>query len=248
MSRDRYTSGEYLAKNPRWHADESPWKAKYVLQLMARNSVAPKTIGDVGCGAGEVLRLVHEGLGGECTCCGYDISPQAFALSQRLSNERLQFKLADIRQEKDARFDLILVMDVIEHLEDYFSFLRDVRTKAEHKIIHIPLDVSVRTVLRGKLPDFRAAYGHLHYFTKELALQMLKDVGYEVVDYVYTWQENSLRHVWHENRNNPRALLRKLTGFAVRTVRGLPSRALFAIHQDWAARVMGQWRLLVLAR
>jgi len=28
----------------------------------------------------------------------------------------------------------------------------------------------------------------------------------------------------------------------------LPSHALFAIHEDWAARLVGQWRLLVLAR
>ena len=99
MIRDQYLSGEYLAKNPRWHADESPWKAKYVLQMIARNKIAPTTICDVGCGAGEVLRLVHEGLQGRCRCWGYDISPQAFARSRALSSERLQFKLADIREE-----------------------------------------------------------------------------------------------------------------------------------------------------
>ena len=139
-------------------------------------------------------------------------------------------------------------MDVIEHLEDYFSFLRELQPKAEYKILHIPLDISMRTVLLGKLTDFRAAYGHLHYFTKDVALQMLRDAGYEVIDYLYTWQANSLQYVWDENKQNPWKLMRKLAGFVVRTLLGLPSRALFAIHQDLAARVMGQWRLLVLAR
>jgi len=248
MPLQQYTSGEYLAKNPLWHADESPWKAKYVLQMIARNKIAPKTVCDVGCGAGEVLRLVHEKMDEKCRSWGYDVSPQAFALSRRLSSETLQFKLADIRQEEDAHFDLILLMDVIEHLEDYFSFLRDVQPKAEYKIIHIPLDISVRTVLWGKLRDFRAAYGHVHYFTKDVALQMLRDVGYEVIDCMYTWQANSLRYVWNENQKNPRKLVRRLVGFAVRTILALPSRMLFAIHEDFAARVMGQWRLLVLAR
>ena len=109
MTRDLYTSGEYLQKNPLWHADESPWKAKYVLQMIARNKIAPKTVCDVGCGAGEVLHLVHEGMHGECRCWGYEISPQAFGLSHRLSSETLQFKLADIRQEDDAHFDLMLL-------------------------------------------------------------------------------------------------------------------------------------------
>ena len=248
MIRDQYLSGEYLAKNPRWHADESPWKAKYVLQMIARNKIAPTTICDVGCGAGDVLRLVHEGLQGRCRCWGYDISPQALARSRLLSSERLQFKLADIRQEKDAHFDLLLLMDVLEHLEDYFSFLRDLRPKADYKIIHIPLDLSVRTVLLGKLCDFRVAYGHLHHFTKEVALEMLRDVGYDVIDYAYTWQANNLRYVWNENKQNPWRLARRVGGFVARAIVALPSHVLFAINEDWAARLVGQWRLLVLAR
>ena len=140
-------------------------------------------------------------------------------------------------------------MDVLEHLEDYFSFLRDLRPKAEYKIIHIPLDLSVRTVLLGKLCGFRAAYGHLHHFTKEVALEMLRDVGYEVIDYAYTWQANSLRYVWNENKRNPPWILaRRLAGFVARAIVALPSHVLLAIHEDWAARIAGQWRLLVLAR
>jgi SAM-dependent methyltransferase len=248
MIRDQYLSGEYLAKNPRWHADESPWKAKYVLQMIARNNLAPTTICDVGCGAGEVLRLVHEGMQGRCSCWGYDISPQALARARRLSRERLQFKLADIRQETDARFDLLLLMDVLEHVEDYFTLLRDLRTKAQYKIIHIPLDISVRNVLLGRLTDFRGAYGHLHYFTKEVALEMLRDVGYDVLDCMYTWQVNSFQYVWNENKQNPWTLARRVAGFVARAVVALSSRALFAIHEDLAARLGGQWRLLVLAR
>lgn len=243
-----YTNGEYLKKNPLWHTDESPWKAKYVLQLMAKNGIAPKTICDVGCGAGEVLKLVQEGMGEECTFWGYEISPQAFELCLRRANERLHFKLADIRQEEQTHFDLILLMDVLEHLEDYFSLLRELQPKSQYKIIHIPLDISVRNILWGNLIKFRAAYGHIHYFTKDVALQMLKDAGYEVVDYLYTWQSNSFQFVWNENRKNPPKLARKLAGFMARKILGMPSQIFFAIHNDLAARVMGQWRLLVLAK
>ena len=248
MTQDLYAGGGYLEKNPLWHTDESPWKAKYVLHMMAKNLIAPKTICDVGCGAGEMLRLIQDGMDEGCTFWGYEISPQAFELCQRRANERLHFKLADIRQEEGVHFDLILVMDVLEHLEDYFSFLREIRPRSEYKIIQIPLDISVRTVLLGKLVEFRAAYGHVHYFTKDVALQMMNDVGYEVIDYVYTWQANSLRFVWNENKNNPRKLARKLLGFTARGILGWPSRIFFSIHRDLAARVMGQWRLLVLAR
>ena len=248
MDQNLYTSGDYLKKNPLWHADESPWKAKYVLQLIAKNRIAPKTICDVGCGAGEVLKLVQEGMGEECTFWGYEISPQAFALCQNRVNERLHFKLADIRQEESTCFDLILLLDVLEHLEDYFSFMRAIQSKGRYKIIQIPLDISVRSVLWNQLIRFRGDYGHIHYFTKDVAIQMLKDVGYEVVDYLYTWQANSLQFIWHENKGNPRRLLRKLAGFMVRTILAVPNQIFFAIHKDLAVRVLGGWRLLVLAR
>ena len=249
VTQDLYTSGAYLKSNPLWHADEAAWKAEYVLRLLAKNRIGPKSLCDVGCGAGEVLRLLRERMDAECVLCGYEISPQAFELCQSRANERLHFKLADIRQEKEGiHFDLMLLMDVLEHMEDYFSFLREVRGRSEYKIIHLPLDVSARTVLFGELSTFRAAYGHIHYFTKDVAIQMLRDVGYEVVDYMYTWQVEPLRVVWRQNRGDPRKLARRLLGVIAREILGVPSRILFLVHRDFAARVMGRWRLLVLTK
>ena len=80
----------------------------------------------------------------------YDISPQAMQMCNERGNERLHFKLADIRQE-DIFFDLILMLDVVEHLENYFSFLRDIKPKSHYKLFHIPLEVSVQGVLQGKI-------------------------------------------------------------------------------------------------
>jgi len=256
MSEDLYTSGEYLKRNPLWHVDESPWKAKYILQIIAKNRIEPKTICDVGCGAGEVLKLVQEGMDKDCMFLGYEISPQAFELCQARENERLHFKLAEIRQEIGAPFDLILLMDVIEHMEDYFSFLREIKSKSEYKIIQIPLDINSRDVLLGNLIKFRADFGHLHYFTKDVAIQMLKDVGYEVVDYLYTWSSNSLRYELNEIRRNPRILLIKIARLIVIILLGMMRRIFYAIHKDLAVRAIedltvraiGGWRLLVLAK
>ena len=129
-SQTLYLDGKYLAKNPGWHVEESPWKAKQVLRMLRQNHLAPTTVCDVGCGAGEVLNQLQKSLESQCTFWGYDISPQAFEMCKQRENERLHFKLADIRLEKDVFFDLILMLDVVEHVEDYFSFLRDIKPKA----------------------------------------------------------------------------------------------------------------------
>ena len=232
MFQEMYTDGSYLEKNPTWHVEESPWKAKQVLRMMTQNNIVPRTICEVGCGAGEILKQLQEHMDNECLFWGYDISPQAFELSKSRENERLHFKLADIRQEKDAFFDLILVIDVIEHLEDYFSFLREIRPKSQYKIFHIPLDLSVQTVLRSNgLLKVRKSYGHIHYFTKEIAIQMLKDAGYEVLDYFYT-----ARAIELPAKEFTRKLLR------------LPRKLFFTIRKNLAVRILGGWSLLVLAK
>lgn len=227
MLEEKYITGEYLEKNPTWHIEESPWKVRHILPMLKRHHLEPHTICEVGCGAGEVLRLLQTSMSDTCTFWGYDISPQAIEMCQEKANERLHFKLADIRQEQDIFFDLLLVLDVIEHLEDYFSFLRDLKPKSTYKLFHIPLEVSVQGVLRGKIfLQNRDLHGHLHYFTKETALRTLEDAGYEVVDYSYSPGYEVYPTLLQGN-------LRKL---------------FFALHKNLAVRILGGFRLLVLAK
>jgi SAM-dependent methyltransferase len=228
-----YTSGEYLEKNPNWHIEDSPWKARQIMKMVERSGIKPKTTCEVGCGAGEILRRLQEEMGAECSFWGYEISPQAFELAKFRENERLHFKLADFRQE-DSFFDLVLIMDVIEHLEDCFSFLRDLKSRSQYKIIQFGLDLSVQSILRpNALLGFRSTYGHVghvHYFTKDMALAMLEDLGYEVLDYFYTRRPISWARTF---KSKLLQLLRIL---------------LFSIHKDLAVRIFAGYSLLVLAK
>jgi 2-polyprenyl-3-methyl-5-hydroxy-6-metoxy-1,4-benzoquinol methylase len=134
VGRNLYTDGAYLDKNPLWHTDGSPFKVQQILRMLARMESKPTTICEVGCGAGEVLRLLQREVDGGCSFCGYDISPQAIEMCQSRADEKLQFKLMDIGLDQDAHFDLMLVLDVVEHIEDYFGFLAAIRSKSDFKI------------------------------------------------------------------------------------------------------------------
>ncbi len=230
-SRPLYRDGQYLAAHPSWHAEDSTWKAAQILQMFRRNRLSPKTVCEVGCGAGEILKQLQEKMDLECSFWGYEVSPQAFELCKERENERLHFLLDDRLDTANIHFDMLLIIDVLEHIEDFFGFLRGIREKGDYKIFHIPLDLSVQGLLRGVPMQVRREVGHIHYFTKETALESLRESGYQVLDFFYTTGLVDLpATAWK------RAMVK------------LSRRVLFFLHRDWAVRLLGGCSLLVLAR
>lgn len=225
-----YKDGRYLEQHPLWHTEHSAWKAAQVVRMIHRAKLQPKTVCEVGCGAGEVLRHIQDSLGPDCQLHGFDISPQAISLCQPLANARLQFSMIEDEAGLPGPFDLLISVDVIEHIEDCLGHLRRLRSKATFKIFHVPLDLSVQTVLRaGGLLERRESHAHLHYFTKETFLRSLADLGYEVRDVVYTKRSIEIGS----------GLAQRLTN--------LPRRLGFKLHQDLTVRVLGGFSLAVLA-
>lgn len=227
-----YENGTYLEQTRTWHAEDSPWKAQHIAEMLRRNHVNPTSICEVGCGAGEILSVLASDLGKDVQYYGYEISPQAFEICRQKSNENLHFYLKDLLTSEGDSFDVLMAIDVLEHVEDYMGFLRKLKSKATFKIFHIPLDMSVQTVLRiSPILGLRNTVGHLHYFTKETALATLRDTGYEIMDCVFTKSAIEL-----PNRNWRETLLK------------WPRRLLFSLHENFTARVLGGFSLLVLAR
>jgi len=231
MPANAFLTGEYVQKIPRWHTEDSSWKAQGVLQMLRRNRLSPRLIGEVGCGAGEVLRQLQLQMESHCVFFGFDISPEAIRLSQSRENDRLHFTLGDVTSEPAPRFDLLLILDVLEHQENYFSFLRSIKDLAPYKLFHQVLDLSAHSVLqRDGLIRRRRDLEDLHFFTKDTALQALTGENYEIVDWFYA----------------PRCIYRS-TGIR-QTLRQLPRMVSFALHKDFAVRLLGGYTLFVLAR
>ncbi len=226
-----YEDGRYLENNPTWHEEDSPWKARQILHILEKNHVRPKTLCEIGCGAGEILSRLSESLGDGVSLTGFEVSPQAFAICSRKAKKNLSFELADVF-DVPRTFDVAMAIDVFEHVEDCFSFLRKMRAKATYKVFHIPLDLSLISILRPQhIIEARTGTGHIHYFTRETALALLRDTGYEIIDSFYTpsyelWKDESL------------------TNKALNPMR----RAIFGLNQDWAVRLLGGHSLLVLAK
>lgn len=226
-----YVAGDYLDTNPTWHDEDAPWKARQIASLMEDRSLDPGSICEVGCGTGQILVELGQTFP-RSKLVGYDISPQAFEIWKKKGRTSVDYRLRDIFDGSAERFEMMLIIDVIEHVENVFGFLKKLKSLSDLKISHIPLDLSVQSVLRSEpILNLRKNVGHIHYFTTELALNTLRDCNYEILDYRYTASRLELPYQTRTSR-----MMR------------IPRRLLFNMHPGLTVRILGGYSLLVLAR
>jgi len=225
--------GEYLGINPSWHVEDSPWKATQILKMLERQKLSPKTIVEIGCGAGEILNQLHERMADKTVeFSGYEIAPDAYKLCESRRKQRLSFYQEDLLQTTN-NYDLLLMIDVFEHVDDYLGFIRKASAKATYKLYHIPLDMSIYSIMINNFKHVRKPGGHIHYFNQFTALATLKDTGQEVIDWFYT--KTAL-----EVHNKNITLFNRFMN--------LMRRVAFKIKPDFAVKTFGGFSLLVLTK
>ena len=195
-----YRDGSYAASHPTWHTERSVWKASQICKLLDQHNVRPTSILDIGCGAGHCLKHVAEKFNCVAESLGIEPSPDV-ASKVKANAVRIEQKSV---HEVDRKFDLAMMLDVFEHVEDYLGFLKEARPKARWFGFHIPLDIYALRVLSGRMTNSRRQHGHLHYFTKETAIATLQDAGYEIVGWNFT---AAAFEGPNRNPNSPRNLL-----------------------------------------
>lgn len=231
IAEERYLGTDYINNNPTWDVEDSPWKADLVRGVLDKHNIKPNSITEVGCGAGAVLHELASSFP-NATFCGFDIAPAAMTFWEKYKQKNTSFILGDYFMNKEGRYDLILLLDVLEHLPDPIGFLEKIKGDADYFIIHFPLDLSALSVLReSPLLYVRSKVGHLHYYTKRLALALLDDCGFEVVDCQYTGAAFSAPQ---------RGLKTRLAG--------LFRRLAYLFGKDAGVRLLGGETLMVLAR
>jgi cyclopropane fatty-acyl-phospholipid synthase-like methyltransferase len=229
--KEMYETDIYGGKNPTWHEEDAPWKAHQIEEMIKRNEISVDRICEVGCGTGQILLTLEQAFPA-ASLSGYEISSQAFGRASPKETPRTKFYLQDLLAERDLHFDLVLAIDVMEHVEDYISFVKGLKDIGTYKIFHIPLDLSVQSILRAwPIAELRRNVGHIQYFFKQTALATLEDCGYTVVDHCYTASRLELPN----------------QAISSRMMR-IPRRMMFAMNADFAVRLLGGYSLLVLAK
>ena len=224
-----YSDGTYAERNPKFGDDTAEWKAAKAVRAIEQFGIPHRSVAEIGCGGGEILRRLKQALPVE-KAIGFEPMPEAFAVAKRRESEGLSYRNELVTEDTEERFDLVLCFDVVEHVEDYFSFLRTLQVISKRFLFHFPLDMNVQMVARASpLERVRKEVGHIHFFSKETALASLRHCGYKIEGSFYTFGAES--------------------GFGSRAYRMLKyvRKVCRKIHEDLTVRFLGGYSLMIYA-
>ena len=177
MSKNIYDNGSYLDSNSSWHEEDAEWKFRHLEPFLSNLKFT--TLVDVGCGTGAVLNYIKKSYS-DVSFFGFEISQDASSFWKDKDKD-IKLKLGSIFDSTKI-YDVIIALDVFEHIEDHYTFLRDLNKKGNDFIFHIPLDLFALASIMDNYIHKRKSVGHLHFFDKNTSLAVLEDCGYKVIN------------------------------------------------------------------
>ena len=147
---------------------------RHSLEALVRtvSALDVKTVVDVGCGSGDNLGALA-GLG-KYELTGCDISEQALSFAkQRVPSARLM--QLDIQTEAPPeRFDLVISIQVVEHLLDDMTALKNMARMATRYVFI--------STMQGRMRKSELAIGHVRNYSAVELRRKLESVGLEVLE------------------------------------------------------------------
>ncbi len=143
---------------------------EYIIRAECEKPVTSKKYLEVGIGRG-LLFNYFKGLGYDC----FGVEPGPWA-------KTLTDVVKDITQIDQAGFDVIVIADVLEHLEDPLSFVKSIGDLIETGTVYacFPNSQSLRARLAKSKWRMVRPLGHLHFFSRQSLLIAFESNGFNV--------------------------------------------------------------------
>jgi SAM-dependent methyltransferase len=200
MQKNIYTSGEYILKNPTLDVEDTTWKITKLTPLVDeftnQFSKTKVKILDVGGGAGLFLKGISDYLRSK------DIGVEQYALDLSMEMLRMQkennpdITIFEGSIEKtsfeDKKMDIVLMIDVLEHIPNAVKALKELRRISEYVIFKVPLENNIyynflNLIKAGGLrKDICEKVGHVNFYNfRNLKKQITSHAG-KILSYSFT--------------------------------------------------------------
>ena len=146
-----------------------------ILSLISKLGV--RTVLDVGCGSGDNLTALGHAMP-QLELHGADVSPEALALAAKRAPGANLRELDVQNGRTDERFDLVMAIQVIEHLSEDTSALRNMALMAKQWVLV--------TSMRGRMRASEKSIGHFRNYSDRELREKAAAAGLEVVD-LFGW-------------------------------------------------------------
>jgi len=158
------------------------------IDLLDRIGTDARTILEFGCGEAPLGAALKKRQ--KCRVVGVEIDRQAAAVARRRIDDVYEGDVREIVAILDEQFDFIVGGDIVEHLDEPWSFLGDLRRicRPGGKLLLSLPNVAHASIIADLLQGrFDYVYmgltcvGHLRFFTRRSVEEMLQIAGWEVV-------------------------------------------------------------------
>jgi SAM-dependent methyltransferase len=136
-------------------------------------------LAEIGCGSGLVQSQFEDRLG--LSIDGFDLNAEALERNASRTGRLACYDVQERNEELRDRYDLVLLLDVIEHVQEDARFLEDsafLAKPAGHLVVNVP--ASPRLYSR-----YDVAAGHLRRYTPRALLEVGQKAGLEVASWTY---------------------------------------------------------------
>jgi 2-polyprenyl-3-methyl-5-hydroxy-6-metoxy-1,4-benzoquinol methylase len=157
------------------------------LDLLDRIPGHAQSLLEFGCGEAPLGAAIKARQ--KCRVVGIELDPRAAAIARKRIDDVYQGDVREIVSLIHERFDWIVGGDIVEHLDEPWSFLADLRRISKpggHLLLSLPNLANVSVVndlLRGRF-DYvymgLTCAGHLRFFTRRSIADMLDIAGWNV--------------------------------------------------------------------
>lgn len=169
-------------ENKRWGAADQKTEFRH---RAATSLIEGGTVLDLGCGDGHLFELLSNKIVKK-ESVGLDISPEAVRKVVAKGFNARVHSFDDPLPFEHSTFDHVVLLDVLEHVYDPTSLLREAaRVSKKSVIISVPnfssLPARLQTLL-GRVPENNRPHkGHIYWFNHAVLAGVVRGAGLEVV-------------------------------------------------------------------